>query len=71
MRFYLRKGISGHTEIQEEVLNTDSEVQKSVEFRSTNCETVQKSVGFRSTNCETVQETSIDGTDSFQRVSEC
>ena len=32
--------------------------------------TAVKSVGFRSKNCESVQETSIDGTDSFQRVSE-
>ena len=37
------------------VLNTDSEVQKSVEFKSINF---------------AVQETSINGTDSFQRVSE-
>ena len=38
------------------VLNTDSEAQKSA--------------GFRSINCEAVQETSVDGTDSFQGVSE-
>ena len=37
------------------VLNTDSEVQKYV--------------GFRSINYETVQGTAIDGTDSFQRIS--